>query len=325
MQDLWLFGEKWLNVLFGFNSRLHPLFIFSLVLIGVCIYVLRRPKVSFIQWLFPREIYTHPSHITDIKLFLFNSVLKVGGLLNVAFINVIIVYYTLEFFGRSEAVVTSYTPFLIGIIFLIVGDFCTYWVHRIHHQWKVVWPFHAVHHSAEVMTPVTVYRKHPIYDLFSKTFYAIVIGFVQGLILSVFVGKLPIFLIVGTSGFYFLFDLLGSNFRHSHVWISYGRFFEHIFISPAQHQIHHSLSYKHWNKNYGEVFAIWDWMFGTLYVPNEREDLAFGLSNIEGERIEQPYPNLAKALYEPLCESWAEISKISRNVTSSGETLVDSQ
>ncbi len=50
-----------------------------------------------------------------------------------------------------------------------------------------------------------------------------------------------------------------------------------LFISPAQHQIHHSTDPKHWNKNFGYIFAFWDLFSKTLYVPEHRETLEFGV------------------------------------------------
>ena len=62
----------------------------------------------------------------------------------------------------------------------------------------------------------------------------------------------------------FLFLGLGANLRHSHVKLKYPSFLERIFISPYQHQIHHSRDPKHHNKNMGGKFALWDWFFGRL-------------------------------------------------------------
>jgi sterol desaturase/sphingolipid hydroxylase (fatty acid hydroxylase superfamily) len=51
-------------------------------------------------------------------------------------------------------------------------------------------------------------------------------------------------------------------------------------VSPAHHQVHHSSNPKHFNKNFGSCLALWDWMFGTLYVPGkEREPLTFGFAD----------------------------------------------
>jgi hypothetical protein len=66
--------------------------------------------------------------------------------------------------------------------------------------------------------------------------------------------------------------------QHSHVWIAFTGVLGRIFVSPAHHQIHHSADQKHFNCNFGSCLALWDWMFGTLYVPGKgREKLTFGV------------------------------------------------
>lgn len=67
------------------------------------------------------------------------------------------------------------------------------------------------------------------------------------------------------------------HLQHSHVCISFQGLFGRVFISPAHHQVHHSADPKHFNKNFRSCLALWDWMFGTLYVPAKtREALTFG-------------------------------------------------
>jgi sterol desaturase/sphingolipid hydroxylase (fatty acid hydroxylase superfamily) len=69
------------------------------------------------------------------------------------------------------------------------------------------------------------------------------------------------------------------HLQHSHVWISFTDVLGRIFVSPAHHQVHHSADPKHFNRNFGSCPALWDWMFGTLYVPGkEREKLIFGVA-----------------------------------------------
>jgi len=85
-----------------------------------------------------------------------------------------------------------------------------------------------------------------------------------------------------------VFYLFGYNLRHSHIWLSYGPRWSRWFISPAQHQIHHSRKPEHIDRNMGFMFAVWDRLFGTLYVPVEEEELPLGL---EGE----PEGNFATA------------------------------
>ena len=76
--------------------------------------------------------------------------------------------------------------------------------------------------------------------------------------------------------------ILGANLRHSHIWLSFGPFVEHIFFSPAQHQIHHSTDPRHFNKNFASDLSIWDWMFGSLYVTHGKENIRVGLVESDG-------------------------------------------
>lgn len=134
-----------------------------------------------------------------------------------------------------------------------MSDYSTRWVHRVHHESRIIWPFHSLHKSAEVMTPVTVYRKHPIYDLISAFVRSVLIGALQGIILCLFDQASSAATIAWVNAGYVLFNIAGSNLRHSHVWLSFGPVIEPVFISPAQHQIHHSLDPRHHNKDNGEV------------------------------------------------------------------------
>ena len=63
-------------------------------------------------------------------------------------------------------------------------------------------------------------------------------------------------------------------------------------------QIHHDPERMY--KNYGEVFAIWDWLFGSLYIPERYEEFAIGL----GQGEDNPHNSLAKAYYVPVLEAW---------------------
>ena len=55
-----------------------------------------------------------------------------------------------------------------------------------------------------------------------------------------------------------------NHLRHSHIWLSWGDRIEGWLISPAQHQLHHSVEPRHFDRNLGSALAIWDRWFGTL-------------------------------------------------------------
>lgn len=299
------------------NLRIHPLNLTGFVLVGVLLYAWKWRKTAgpgsgFWRWLFPRDVYLHPSHIVDLKIFIFGRLLAVTKVLNgvvlITFFAMLGMFLVSKVTGEPMIKKDLDAGGLIAatLIITLVTDFFVYWVHRLHHERMVLWPFHAVHHSAEVMTPVTSYRKHPVYDFISGVVAAVPAGFAQGVLLGLLVGGREVLLIGGVNAAYFTFNLLIANFRHSHIWISYGRALEHIFISPAQHQIHHSLRPEHHNKNFGEIFAIWDWMFGTLFIPEREEVLEFGIARPDGsgQRIRQPHPTFRAAMIRPFQDSY---------------------
>ncbi|WP_425405168.1 sterol desaturase family protein [Hwanghaeella sp.] len=292
--------EDLASVLIGPGVRLFPIYLIATVVIAFAVYLAAKPNKSFLTWLLPREVWSHASTLLDIKLFALGRVLTFLGLFNQIAVTNAVSVSMLGVMGGASGSGESANPILVGLSILLVNDFCVYWVHRLHHESSCLWPFHAVHHSAEVMTPITTYRKHPVYDLISSLVRGAFYGILQGGLLALFFGPVSITTVIGINLFYFLFNLLGSNLRHSHIWLSYGWIMEHVLISPAQHQIHHSRAPAHHNKNYGEVLAIWDWMFGTLFVPRKAEALEFGLSDAEGRPLPQPHGSLKDALIQPL-------------------------
>ncbi len=303
------------------SLRLFPVYLLSAALIAFLVYRFSRikPEGSFLAWLLPKSTYFHASHMVDIKLFLVGRAIDTVGVFNMIAIRTAVAVGAMAALQTATGTEALTLPWTVGralavtVVFTLVSDFCVYWVHRWHHEQPVLWPFHAVHHSAEVMTPVTVYRKHPIYDLISDGVSSVFIGLAQGVFLYLFFNDLSTVTIGGANAAYALFNLFGSNLRHSHIWISYGPVLSRILISPAQHQIHHSRDPRHHDKNYGEIFAIWDWMFGTLYVPQTREVLEFGLADSAGNPIEQPHPSLREALLRPFTDSRRAIVRIVRN------------
>lgn len=141
----------------------------------------------------------------------------------------------------------------------------------------LLWAFHRVHHSAETLTPFTVYRTHPIEALM----FALQRICCQAVSIAVFVffcaDAVSLISVLGVNVFLFAFNVLGANLRHSHVPISYPRCVERVLVSPLQHQLHHSLDHKHRDCNFGVVLALWDRMGGTLRISHQERDLRFGL------------------------------------------------
>ena len=323
-----------LHTFFGPAIRISPTYIATFVLVAFFIFLFKRSRNgsgSFLSWLFPRDIYLHKSHFTDMKLFVFGRLLALtGGFTTIGlrtFVATAVVAGLAAMTGRTLEAGSWSVPTMLAVtlMIIVVADFASYWNHRIHHEMPSLWPFHAVHHSAEVMTPVTIYRKHPIYDLIGGLMNNLFLGVAIGSFLFLITNRIDALTLGGINAGYYLFNITLSNFRHSHIWISYGLVLEHVLVSPAQHQIHHSRAIEHHNKNYGEVFALWDWMFGSLYVPRGKEDLVFGLADANGVPIPQPHGSLREALLVPFRESIAVLRPAAQRTQAQGDAAPNPQ
>ncbi|QFT94516.1 Fatty acid hydroxylase superfamily protein [Roseovarius sp. THAF9] len=307
METIQVFFDSVIAAPFSLNVRYSLFYLCCMVVIAFFIWKYQGSNGSFVKWLLPKEVYRHKSNLLDIKLFFASRVFAFLGLFSAVFFPTTVAYTLLVNLTSADFTpppITWTRTLVVTLIVVVASDFCKYWAHRAHHEWPFLWPFHAVHHSADVLTPLTVQRVHPVEPIIRNLLMTVLVGIVQGLALYAFIGQINVTTIGGANAVYFIFNALGANFRHSHIWISYGPILERILISPAQHQVHHSVAIKHHDKNYGSIFAIWDWMFGTLYIPTEREKLTFGVSDGTGKPADQPYPTLIAALVSPFKESW---------------------
>ena len=155
-------------------------------------------------------------------------------------------------------------PFGRMLLFVLLNDFLQYWVHRARHRWAWWWELHKLHHSATEFNAITSSRGHPL-DI-----AAIVI-----------VSSVPLALLGGSvSDFLLLSLVLGAHAAISHSMLdwNWGWFGRYVVFSPIGHRIHHSPQQEHYDKNFGSIFPVWDWLFGTLYT-GEQVNKTVGLEN----------------------------------------------
>lgn len=264
-------------------------YLLTSIVIAYLVYWLARKRerksdsTSFFRFAFPREIYLHRSAMTDYKYVAIDLTIQgfvyaplVGGaswLIHKAVLS-----------ATSGAIAAAdlsmnIAPnvFILTLIMFLVADFGFFLSHYFMHRIPLLWYFHEVHHSAEVMTPVTVLRVHPVENVVNALTASVLGGTSSALYAAFSQQELQLLTVFGINVFFFYFLVFAVHLRHSHIWLSYGPILSHVFLSPAQHQIHHSIDPKHYDKNYGYVLAIWDILFGSLYVPRHKETLQFGL------------------------------------------------
>ncbi|MBJ27178.1 MAG: sterol desaturase [Alphaproteobacteria bacterium] len=241
---------------------------------------------KILMMLFSRRIWLSTSSFADYKILLISRfiILSIAPFLlsTVALTTIIFEWLHIVFDGRIY-ITGSIPDWAVAVIFsvsmFLVDDWTKYIIHKALHRVPLLWCFHKVHHTAEVLTPFTVYRTHPV----EAIIFAIRSVISKSIVLAIFVyffgSQVELLTVVSVSIFLFFFNLLGSNLRHSHVWLSYGEKFEKWLISPAQHQIHHSLLIEHRDQNFGAVLSIWDRINGSLYVTTRRKErIIFGVS-----------------------------------------------
>ena len=231
------------------------------------------------------KLWFHKSAILDYKYFFLSFFIKIIIIVPIIVgakdISIFVYEFLLNNYGLTKIRYLSYSQviLLFTVSLFIINDFTRYWLHRLFHLIPYLWEFHKVHHSAKILTPITFYRVHPIENLLFGFRYALSTGLVVGIFTYLFGSMISIIQVVGINIFLFLFSIIGTNLRHSHIKIRYPKFIEQIVISPYQHQLHHSTKY--YNKNFGGYLAIWDFMFKTLQtsknIINKKEKIHFGI------------------------------------------------
>jgi len=288
------------------NKRIFWLYIASSLLLALPVYWLRhrsRSVLAFFAYVFPIKVYTAKSAQHDYVLLIVNKLIKAALFPLIIFTMAPIamsISSTIEFvFGQRDFIELS--PFAIMAIFTVIlflfDDFTRFYLHYLLHRIPVLWAFHKVHHSATVLTPFTIYRSHPVESYLYACRMAITQGAAVGIGYYFFGPTLKMLDILGANVFVFLFNLFGSNLRHTHIWLSWGNRIENWLLSPAQHQIHHSDQPKHHHRNFGAALAIWDRLFKTHLRASQVGELTFGIGDSKVD-----HSTLAKIYYRPFVD-----------------------
>ncbi len=278
----------WGGALLGPEQRIFLPFLVTSALIAAFVWALRvraRGKTTLLAYLFPRSVWLHRSALLDYQLVVARALMAlvvfVPRALTAIAVAVVVARSLRLGLGAMSLPVTP--PWVVVSVFTVAvfvsDDFTRFAVHRAMHRIPLLWELHKVHHSAEVLTPFTLLRVHPLEGLLNAVRAAVTLGVITGVFFWLFPGRVQAWQILGVDAIGFAFAAIGANLRHSQVWLSYGARAEHVFISPAQHQIHHSRDPRHFDRNFGAALAVWDWMFGSLYVLRARERVSFGLAD----------------------------------------------
>jgi sterol desaturase/sphingolipid hydroxylase (fatty acid hydroxylase superfamily) len=273
---------------FSINSLLCALTVAAAFLVFQRLRRGRRVRLrALLRSLFPRRILRNPSTTADFGYFLFNTFVY-GGIFGLAavsyqFLTNGVLDGLVALFGKPEA---STWPVWASRSVITVMMFLAYelgyWIdHYLKHRVPFLWELHKVHHSAEVLTPLTTFRMHPLDTYIFGNILAITGAVANGAGAYMFGDTTYQYALSGSNIILVVFIHAYVHLQHTHVWIAFRGIFGRLFISPAHHQVHHSTNPIHFNKNLGSCLAIWDWLFGTLHVPAKApEKLTFGVEPV---------------------------------------------
>ena len=246
----------------------------------------RERPASYLQFLLPRDIYTHASARVDIGIWLLGRLLRpiwiVALLATVGPATEQWVIGALEsVFGTTPALQSNIAWMLLySLVALLLYDFVFFLTHLSMHKFPSLWALHKVHHSAEVLTPLTRHREHflaaPIWAAGSSFSYAVA----AGIFAYLFAGDIVEATLMNIGFFTLLFGFTGT-FRHYHIQFRYPRWLEKWLQSPAMHHVHHSYLPQHRDTNLAAITSIYDRLFGTLYLPETDEYTPWGLEEAE--------------------------------------------
>jgi sterol desaturase/sphingolipid hydroxylase (fatty acid hydroxylase superfamily) len=191
------------------------------------------------------------------------------------------------------------TLLLFTLSMLITYDFACYSYHFLQHRIPLMWEFHKVHHSAELLVGVTKDRVHPVDEILSRAWTGAISGSIYAVWLY-FVLDPAELLIFGMDAYALINTVIMMDFvRHTHMKLSYGRWLNAVFLCPHFHQLHHSINPQHYDRNFGQVLSVWDRLFGTLKLPKKDEDFKFGLMYSEHDE----YQSLPRLYWVPFIKA----------------------
>ncbi|MDB5888072.1 MAG: sterol desaturase [Rhodocyclales bacterium] len=167
-------------------------------------------------------------------------------------------------------------PLLLFFVYYVAYDFVYYWMHRTQHAIPWWWALHSMHHSQRQMSCWTNDRGNYLDGMLQSMVLATV-GLAMGMEPSEF-------------AFLMLVGELVQNFSHANVRIGFGHLMEKLFVDPKFHRLHHmrvdpDRPNLH-NCNFGQVFSIWDVLFGTALYGEKPRPTGVGdpMVDIDNER-----------------------------------------
>lgn len=269
------------------NEVVHPHthnYLYWLIGISVFVYGWELARPWRVQQARIRKDFWLDAFYMFFNFFLFNLIgfVAVAAVVSLAFCRL----FGLSSLGDLAVIDLSALPVWAQLLSLfIVRDFIHWNVHRLLHRVSFLWTFHKVHHSVLEMGFAAHLRFHWMETVVYRA--------LEVLPLALFGFGIDDFIIV------YLLSLLIGHLNHANIVVPLGPL-RYLFNNPQMHIWHHVRDLpkdRPYGLNYGISLSIWDYLFGSAYVPSSGRDIPLGFPQMAGF----PKNFLGQAVY-PLTE-----------------------
>ena len=169
----------------------------------------------------------------------------------------------IAFYDNGHGPLAALPLWLQAVLFLVLADFMMYWLHRMFHG-AGLWKYHAIHHSSEDVDWISAARFHPV-NLLLGTIGVDVVLLMAGISPNVMLWLGP-------------FNIFHSAFVHANLNWTLGPF-KYVIATPVFHRWHHTSPNEGGNTNFAGTFPLWDLMFGTFRLPENRLPDNYGIDD----------------------------------------------
>ena len=174
-----------------------------------------------------------------------------SGLTNVVkdSLGLVLILISYPFLLEHLALIEIKATWLVWVVAFIALDFAGYWNHRLSHHINFFWNQHVIHHSSEEFNLACALRQ-PISNLLGYYALLLIPAALLGVPNQVIAILAPIHLF--------------AQFWYHTQHIGKMGVLEYVIVTPSQHRVHHAINKEYIDKNLGQIFCVWDRMFGTF-------------------------------------------------------------
>lgn len=173
---------------------------------------------------------------------------------------------------------------LIGLLLLdLIG---AYLVHLIQHKTKFLWRFHLIHHTDTWIDTTSANRHHPGESVIRFVFTT----------LGVFIVGSPMWMVF----LYQTLSVIATQFNHANISLprKLDVLISYFIVSPDMHKVHHHYMLPYTDSNYGNIFSVWDRLFGTFETLS-KEHIIYGVDTHMKPEEHNKIKNLLHIPFQP--------------------------